>query len=358
MQLDPGAVTQIARTYHGYYRVYPGRGNSEQVLRYDNDFQEEGGSSLEINCAEGTIVIRLRTPHRGRQEVERSNADYNTLHQVFKDPRCFFLPAIVKPKRRSSRELSSEDRFGEDKSGPLVFTLSAYKNTAQQVPVNGIIGPGLVPGGGQDLGAPVCGGLFGPSPRVPADHSGPRVPADLNCPRVPADLNCPRVPADLNCPRVPADLNCPKVPADLNSHTGPDVQSASANLQAPGHQVKADTLAVVLEPADINTESRVNVPVEEHVPHTGGEKVYGPAKPDPALLPPEAVDHDLQTLDHLYRTKTRTELNYLKRKQQLDSDRIKKKAVFSHKDKIEGYNSYLGSLTEFNEQRKINWSKH
>ena len=50
--------------------------------RYDNDCQEEGGSSLEINCREGIIVIRLRTPHRGKSEVERHNADYNTLHQV------------------------------------------------------------------------------------------------------------------------------------------------------------------------------------------------------------------------------------------------------------------------------------
>jgi len=80
MQLDPGAVTQIARAYHGYYPVKGG--TTSHVLRFDNDFQEDGGSSLEINCAKGIIMIRLRTPHRGKSEVVRQNADYNTLHQV------------------------------------------------------------------------------------------------------------------------------------------------------------------------------------------------------------------------------------------------------------------------------------
>ena len=51
-------------------------------VRYDNDFQEDGGSSLEINCDQGIIVIKLRTPHRGKTEVEKDNVDYKTLHQV------------------------------------------------------------------------------------------------------------------------------------------------------------------------------------------------------------------------------------------------------------------------------------
>jgi len=312
MQLDPGAVAQIARTYHGYYRV--DGGGHGHVLRYDNDFQEDGGSSLEINCKQGIIVIKLRTPHRGKTEVEKQNADYNILHQVFKDPRCFFLPEVVKIKRRSSRELSVE---GKEDSGPLVFTLSAYEHNVKQTPINGIIGSGLiVPGGGLDLGAPVlgCGG------------SG----LDLGAPIRGGGLGL-RIPSDIKSigPRVP----CGEV--------------------TPAKQRKVETKAVE-KVVKLNPEVAIGMKEDTTII----EKIIGPAKPDPALLPPEGVDHQLQTVDQLYRTKTRTELNYLKRKQELDKDRLKKKAELSHKDKIEVYNTYLSNLPEFNEQRKINWSKH
>ena len=55
---------------------------------------------------------------------------------------------------------------------------------------------------------------------------------------------------------------------------------------------------------------------------------------------------------------SRTEWNYLKRNLELDREKLKKRAVFSQEDKIEVYNTYLSNLPEFNEQRKINWSKH
>jgi len=58
--------------------------------RYDNDFQEDGGSSLEINCEQGIILIKLRSPHRGKTEVEKHKADYNTLHQVSVKTRNMF----------------------------------------------------------------------------------------------------------------------------------------------------------------------------------------------------------------------------------------------------------------------------
>merc|ERR1712179_739863 len=210
-------------------------------------------------------------------------------HQVFKDPRCFFLPEVVKIKRRSSRELSVE---GKEDSGPLVFTLSAYEHPVKQTPINGIIGSGLiVPGGGLGL-------------RIPSDIKsiGPRVP-------------------------------CGEV--------------------TPAKQRKVETKAVE-KVVKLNPEVAFDMKEDTTII----EKIIGPAKPDPALLPPECVDHQLQTVDQLYRTKTRTELNYLKRKQELDKDRLKKKAELSHKDKIEVYNTYLSNLPEFNEQRKINWSKH
>ena len=34
------------------------------------------------------------------------------------------------------------------------------------------------------------------------------------------------------------------------------------------------------------------------------------------------MDHELQTVGQLYRTKTRTELNYLRRKEELDKERL------------------------------------
>jgi len=303
MHLDPGAVAQIARTYHGYYRV--GVDTAGQVLRYDNDFQEDGGSSLEINCKQGIILIKLRTPLMGKAEVEKQNADYNTLHQVFKDPRCFFLPTVVKTKRRSSRELSGEDK--ED-PGPLTFTLSAYKRPVQQRPIPAIIGGGLVvPGGVLDLGAPVQGGVLG--------------------------LRLPALPQAIG-PRAPCQQGTPAKQRKVETQRQDEVK------------------AVTEESYEKNTDNHD----EKNADNPG--KVIGPAKPDPALLPPESVDHELQTVDQLYRTKTRTELNYLKRKQELDKERLKKRAEFSHKDKIEVYNTYLSKLPEFNEQRKINWSKH
>jgi len=355
MQLDPGAVNQIARAYHGYYPVKGG--STSHVLRFDNDFQEEGGSSLDIDCAKGIITIRLRTPHRGKSEVVRQAADYNTLHQVFKDPRCFFLPAIIKPKRRSSRELSGEGRDDE----PVVFSISAYKNPVKPAPVvprlpmNGMIGPGLLPRGALDLGAPLCEVL---GPKVP--QNGPRVPAfgKTTGPRVPMINGLKVAPAITKTAGLKGPMiNCPtEAPADNLTNKGPKVDGQnSGSYNVPVKVV--NTLSTNEKKAETENKmpktehTRV---MEEHV----SQKVFGPAKPDPALLPREAVDQDLQSVDQLYRTKTRTELNYLKRKQQLDTDRLKKKAVLSHKDKIEGFNTYLGNLPEFNEQRKINWSKH
>lgn len=287
--------------------------------------------------------------------------------QVFKDPRCFFLPAIVKPKRRSSRELSCEG--GDD--GPAVFTLSAYKNPAKtalvvpRLPVNGIIGPGLLPGGALDLGAPLtlCE-LLGPE--VP--QSGPRISPYLNTtgPRVPMNMiNVPTVdPADQQTagPSGPKISGPREVPAD-NLTTGPRIPQpgpggqSTVGCSVPGKMMETVIISTVENQVEIENkrpEAELTRAVEDHASH----KVFGPPKPDPALLPREAVDQELQTVDQLYRTKTRLELNYLKRKQQLDTDRLKKKAGLSHKDKIEGFNTYLGNLPEFNEQRKINWSKH
>ena len=63
-------------------------------------------------------------------------------------------------------------------------------------------------------------------------------------------------------------------------------------------------------------------------------------------------------MDYLYRTKTKNELNFLKRQIEKDYDNTEKKAKLSHKQNIEKYNTYLAAIPEQNELRRINWHKH
>ena len=67
---------------------------------------------------------------------------------------------------------------------------------------------------------------------------------------------------------------------------------------------------------------------------------------------------DLLALDYLYKTKTKTEINFLKRQVEKDADSAEKRAKLSHKQNIEKYNSHLASIPEQNELRRINWHKH
>ena len=69
---------------------------------------------------------------------------------------------------------------------------------------------------------------------------------------------------------------------------------------------------------------------------------------------------DLLAMDYLYKTKTKNELNFLKRQldKEKETDHTEKRARMSHKQNIEKYNSYLAAIPEQNEQRKINWHKH
>ena len=73
----------------------------------------------------------------------------------------------------------------------------------------------------------------------------------------------------------------------------------------------------------------------------------------------QATNHqDLLALDYLYKTKTKTEINFLKRQVEKDADSAEKRAKLSHKQNIEKYNSHLASIPEQNELRRINWHKH
>ncbi len=83
-------------------------------------------------------------------------------------------------------------------------------------------------------------------------------------------------------------------------------------------------------------------------------------------------------VDEYLRGKTKAEIAFLKRKEQLvcgnltlgpfetryrvrsffqDADRIKAKATVSHKEKVEKFNEYLNNLSEHYEQAKVSWTK-
>lgn len=58
-----------------------------------------------------------------------------------------------------------------------------------------------------------------------------------------------------------------------------------------------------------------------------------------------------------YSKKTKSEVAFLQRKEQADTDRIKTKAQVSHKERVEKFNAYLNSLSEHYEPAKVSWTK-
>ena len=71
------------------------------------------------------------------------------------------------------------------------------------------------------------------------------------------------------------------------------------------------------------------------------------------------VSHqDLLAMDYLYKTKTKSELNFLKRQIDREYDESEKRAKLSHKQNIEKYNSYLAAIPEQNDMKRINSCKH
>ncbi len=61
--------------------------------------------------------------------------------------------------------------------------------------------------------------------------------------------------------------------------------------------------------------------------------------------------------DAPYRNKTKTEIAFLKRKEELDKAKLKDRASTTHKEKVEKFNTYLESLSEHYEQAKVSWTK-
>lgn len=58
-----------------------------------------------------------------------------------------------------------------------------------------------------------------------------------------------------------------------------------------------------------------------------------------------------------YKNKTKTEIAFLKKKEETDIERIRKKGSESHKERVEKYNAHLNSLSEHYEPAKVSWTK-
>lgn len=58
-----------------------------------------------------------------------------------------------------------------------------------------------------------------------------------------------------------------------------------------------------------------------------------------------------------YQNKTKSEIAFLKKKEESDLERIRKKGSESHKERVEKFNDYLNSLSEHYEPAKVSWTK-
>lgn len=70
----------------------------------------------------------------------------------------------------------------------------------------------------------------------------------------------------------------------------------------------------------------------------------------------ELVDNPSEE-DPMFKNKTASEIAYLKKRRQIELDRIKKKANLNHKEKVEKFNSYLNNLSEHYDIMKVSWTK-
>lgn len=61
--------------------------------------------------------------------------------------------------------------------------------------------------------------------------------------------------------------------------------------------------------------------------------------------------------DPMFKGKTPSEIACLKKKREVELDRIKKRANLNHKEKVEKFNSYLNNLSEHYDIMKVSWTK-
>ena len=264
MVFDTDAVKQVVRPYIGYYLVKAGCVG--EILQYKSDVHS---CSVFIDCGSGEITVKLDEEYRGKTSASKKSENYNTIHEIFEDPRLLFVEEVVKPKKKPAKEEKDEE--------PLKFSISEFRHTSFPKPLASTSSrPSLRPM--LDLGGDLGGDLGSFGPPVPV-------------------------------------------------------------LPPPKEQTRVEKQKAAVEARRIQRE-------KEEAEKEGTFK-----KP---------VSHqDILAMDYLYKTKTKSELNFLKRQldKEKETDQTEKKAKLSHKQNIDKYNAYLAAIPEQNELRRINSSK-
>ena len=62
-------------------------------------------------------------------------------------------------------------------------------------------------------------------------------------------------------------------------------------------------------------------------------------------------------MESLYQSKTKAEITFLKRREERDAERVRKKATLTHKEKVNKFNTYLSTLSEHYDIPKVSWTK-
>ena len=93
---------------------------------------------------------------------------------------------------------------------------------------------------------------------------------------------------------------------------------------------------------DKNKEKEKAEKVIEDVAEAGGSKSGGAGEEEE---------------DPLFKGKTPSEIACLKKKREVELERIKKRANLNHKEKVEKFNSYLNNLSEHYDIMKVSWTK-
>jgi protein FAM32A len=68
-------------------------------------------------------------------------------------------------------------------------------------------------------------------------------------------------------------------------------------------------------------------------------------------------DSEKSSLEAFYQSKTKAEITFLKRKEERDAERVRKKATLTHKEKVNKFNTYLSTLSEHYDIPKVSWTK-
>ncbi|PAV79457.1 hypothetical protein WR25_26837 [Diploscapter pachys] len=76
------------------------------------------------------------------------------------------------------------------------------------------------------------------------------------------------------------------------------------------------------------------------------------------LLDPKSIDITIRKDESSVKiTKTAAEIAFERRQKANMGDRMRKKAVVSHKERVEKFNQQMSELTEFNDIPKVSWTK-